>query len=266
MKAIWKGSLSFGLVNIAVELNSAIQAHALGFTLLHAKCKTPIEYLRECPKCKKKVAWDEVVKGIETKKGSYFILTLESLKELKPKRTESIDIIEAIDLSAIDPIYYEHHYYVVPSKSKPMLKAYALFSKALEQLNKIAVGTFVMKDKEYVCAIRPYKNILLLSTLNYAYEIREIPAAAHVKAPALTKIELGLAVGLIKKLYKESFDIHKFKDTFAENLTKYLKAKAKGTKVVEKNKRVVKVKDDISLLHALHDSLEQPERIHRSGR
>lgn len=116
MKAIWQGTLSFGLVNIPVSLYSAVEAQALGFTMLCATCNNPITYKRWCNHCEKEVEWSNIVKGLKIKKDTYFVLTQENLHKLKPTKTDAINIVEFVDPSLIDPIYLEKHYYLAPKK------------------------------------------------------------------------------------------------------------------------------------------------------
>jgi len=227
MKSVWDGSLSFGLVNIPVRLYPAIESQALGFRLLHSKCHTPLKYKRWCPKCKVEVTWDEVVKGIEIRKGEYYVLTNEDMEELKPEKTDTIEIVEFIDAQQIDPIYFNNHYYIAPKVAKE--KAFFLFKEVLQLTAKAAIGRFVMREKQYVCAIESYKRGLLLTTLNYRYEIRDIDKIPELKiVPKLKKEELTLAKKIIHKLYKEEFDMGEFKDTFAEELKKMLELREKG--------------------------------------
>jgi len=254
MKSVWDGSISFGLVNIPVKLYSAVEQQAIGFRLLHKKCDTPLKYKRWCPKCKKEVEWENVVKGLEIKKGEFFVLTKKKLEKLKPEKTSTIDIIEIIDAQQIDPIFFDKHYFAAPQMDKE--KAYFLFKEVLQSTAKTAIGRFVMREKEYVCAIESYKKGLLLTTLNYAYEIRDInKIEALKKAPALKKEELKLAKELINKLYEEEFDIKKFKDTFAEELKKVIKKIAKGEKI--KGAKVEKPEKKKKLMEALKASIEK---------
>lgn len=262
MKSIWKGSISFGLVTIPVRLYSAVQEHAIGFTLLHNKCHTPIFYKRWCDHCKKEVAWADVVKGLKLENGSYAILTQEKLKALKPKTTDSISIVEFVDANQIEPIYLEHHYYLGPEKAGE--KSFYLFLAALEKSGKVAIGTFVMREKQYLCVINPYENTLLLTTLNYAYEIRplaEVPNLTEIPKK-LETAELKLAQDLIGALSKKKFDLDKFKDTFAQELKAALKS-TKKEKISKKKKEKVpivvkKQKDESSLMTALRASLKAP--------
>lgn len=258
MRAIWKGTISFGLVNIPIEVYSAIQEHSLGFKLLHKKCHTPINYQRWCSHCNQVVEWADIVKGLKVDGDTYFIVTQESLKKLKPEKTDSIEIIEFVDALAIDPIYYDQHYYVAPAKASD--KAYFLFTAALAHLNKVAVGRFVFKDKEYIGAIQPYMNGLLLTTLNYEYEIRPLAKLEELSPPAhMEARELKLAEQLITKLSKKKFDMSRFKDTFAEKLKEQIKRAAKGLEVIPEVKKRVKAVEQPSLMDALKASLESYE-------
>lgn len=261
MKPIWKGSLSFGLVSIPVRLYSAVQEHAIGFTLLHNKCHTPIFYKRWCEHCKKEVSWADVVKGLQ-QNGSYAILTQEKLKALKPQTTDTISIVEFVSSDQIEPIYLEHHYYLAPEKKGE--KSFFLFARALEKSRKGAIGIFVMREKQYVCVINPYENGLLLTTLHYAYEIRSLAEVPNLKQQLqkLTASELKLAQDLIAALSQKKFDVTKFKDTFAQQLKAALKS-AKKEKVIKKKKEkeiapVKKQKDESSLMTALRASLKAP--------
>lgn len=262
MKSIWKGNISFGLVTIPVRLYSAVQEHTFGFTLLHNKCHTPITYKRWCDHCKKEVPWADVVKGLKQENGTYAILTQEKLKALKPKTTDAISIVEFVNATQIEPIYLEHHYYLGPEKAGE--KSFYLFKKALEQSGKVAIGTFVMREKQYVCVINPYDTTMLLTTLNYAYEIRPVADVPNLKeAPKkLEPEQLRLAQDLINALTKKKFDLSQFKDTFAQELKAALKASKKekvGNKKKEKNTPLVKKKkNESSLMTALRASLKAP--------
>jgi len=263
MKSIWKGSISFGLVTIPVRLYSAIQEHVLGFKLLHNKCHTPIRYVRWCDHCKKEVPWNEVVKGLKLEDGSYFILTQEKLRELRPEKGDLLTIVEFVEAGQIEPVYLEQHYYLGPEKEGQ--NAFFLFKKALEESNKVAIGTFVMRDKEYICVINPYSDTLLLSTLNYAYEIRPIAEVPNLaKQKKLDQSELKLALELINKLTTKKFNLSAFKDTFAQQLKEAIKKGKKEKIRVKKSKKQPvehkkKVKET-SLSSALRASLIAPAR------
>lgn len=254
MKAIWKGSLSFGLVTIPVELFSAVSSHSLGFTLLHQKCKTPINYMRWCPTCKKEAAWDDIVKGLPTENDTYFIITKENLEKLKPQKSDTFDILEFVDAQLVEPIYFDQHYYIVPKKTNE--KAYFLLQQALEKLNKVAIGRFILKEKEHIGALQPFNGALLLTTLNYSYEIKPSPLVLSSALPKVTAQEIQLATELIKKLSKKKFDMSKYKDTFAEKVRKELKqAPGKKKAAAPAKKKVPKTTTKPTLIDSLRASL-----------
>jgi len=258
MKSIWKGSLSFGLVSIPVQLFTARESQALSFHVFHAKCLTRLEYHHWCPKCKKNIAWDAIVKGIKKPNGSYLFLTPEVIKELRPKKTEEIKIVEFVDVNQIPFIYFERHYYVAPYKKES--SAFALFIKALATLNKVAIGRFVMRDKEYTCAIQAYDNYLVLTTLYYTYEIRGLENLAYNKKAKTNPTELKLAQEIVQKLSVKKFDITEFKDTFAQEIKKMLSKKTSKAKAVTKKvapKRTVKKP---SLVESLRESVRTAHR------
>lgn len=234
MRPIWTGSISFGLVSIPVKLYSAIKHQSVKFKLLHQKDNSQIKYKRFCEEEEKEVSWDEIVKGIEITKGEFVTLTKEEIEKLKPAKSENIDVIEFIDSLQIDPIYFNNHYYLAPQKEKE--KAFFLLKEVLQSASKIAVVRFIMREKEYIAVISSYKSGLLLSTLNYSYEIRNINEIEELKeSPELKKEELELAKQLINKLYKETFEVSKFKDTFIEQLKD--KIKGKEAPIVKKRKK-----------------------------
>lgn len=253
MKTVWKGSISFGLVTIPIELYSAVKEHGLGFKLLHKDDLYPITYKDWCEKCGKEVHWQDIVKGIKLSTGGYFALSPEKLRALKPEKTETIDITEFVDHDAVDVIFFEHHYYIVPAETGR--RAFFLFAAALKKLHKCAIGRFVMRDKEYVCSINPFKNGLLLTTLNYNYEIRKVEKFEELTPPAIEPAELKLAEQLINKLSVKKFDIKKFKDTFIQKLE--AKIKQKGVLIKKPKERVRARPIPASLMQALKKSLKQ---------
>ncbi|MCL5875794.1 MAG: Ku protein [Candidatus Dependentiae bacterium] len=259
MKAIWSGSLSFGLVNITVNLYSAIAPRTPGFKLLCSKCHTPIVYERWCRHCHKEVSWHDTVKGLQQSDGSYFILTQESLKSLKPERSDAITITEFVTRDQLQTIYFDDHYYLGPSKKNE--KEFFLFQEAINSSDKVAIGDFVMHDKEHVCAITPYKNGLLLSTLNYAYEIKDINAIVELeKKPTLGDKELKLAQQIIHQLSEKKFDLKKYKDTFAQRLEKAIKESKKIKPKTTKRKEKKITPHEKTLLAMLKASLHKPSK------
>lgn len=253
MKAIWKGTISFGLVSIPIKLYAAVEHQSLGFKLICKKCKTPVQYKKYCEGCDKELHMSEIAKGLEIAKGEYLMFTDDELEKLKPEKTDRITIKEFVDSSEIDPIYYNKFYYCVPQKARE--QAYFLIREVLKTSDKVAIGRFVMREKEYVCAISAYQSGLLLSTLSYKYEVRDIKQIRELEdAPQLSKDEVNLAIKLVNQLYEEEFDISGFKDTFADQLKEMLSHKEqKRTAQPAKRNRKVSEKP---LLEALRASLQ----------
>ena len=252
MRAVWSGSISFGLVTIPIKLYSAVSSKSGSFRLLHEKHNAPIRYKRFCEKCNKEVAWDEITKGVEIAKNKYVVLSKDEIKKIKPEKTETIDIKEIVDLNQIDPLYFNSHYYIGPYQTKQ--KSFFLFKEVLQSTAKVAIGTFVLRDKEYVCAIESYKEGMLLTTLNYANEIKNISDLEELKsAPKLSKEEFKLATELINKITVKEFHIDKYEDTFSQELKKLMRKKDKGEIIIEEKKKPTKKEKD--LVTALKESL-----------
>lgn len=227
MKTIWKGSLSFGLVSIPIELFSAVQQHAFGFTLLHETCHTPLNYYRWCEHCQKDVEWQHTVKGIKLADGTYFTMTQAQLKDLKPKKSDQLTLIACIDEDTVEPLYFDQHYYVLPVK--PQEKSFHLLLAVLKKKKKELVVRAIFREKEYICLLKPYQDILVLTTLNYSYEIKTVPQVEHAE-PSLPPKELALAEQLLMTWYTKKFSLTKFKDTFAEQLMQTIEQERKGKK------------------------------------
>ena len=257
MKSIWSGSLFFGLLNIPVNVYSAIAEHKFGFRVLCATCHTPLKNVRWCEHCKKAVAWDDTVKGFKKDKNSFFIMTHEEINELKPEKMDRIEIKEFVHKDEIEILYVESHYYLMPEKKDD--KAFYLFAQALEKSNKVAIAQFVMREKEYVAAISFYNDMLLLNTLHYNYEIREIKPEISKKLKT-SKEELDLALLLINKLTHKKFDLSKYKDTFVEKLKKALKSPKK--KISKTTAKKAESKKKTNKEKTLASSLKESLRSH----
>ena len=254
MKSIWNGSITFGLVNIPIKLYSAVESKAFSFKMLDKENHSPIKYKRVSEKTGKEVAWADIVKGVEISKGKFFVPTKEQLDAIKPEKSDSIDIVEFVDQDQIDPVYFNSHYYIGPAKEKE--KSYFLFKEILQTTARTALGRFVMREKEYVCMIKGYKEGMLLSTLNYAYEIRDVKNVDNLSsAPKIGDPEIKLGEELINKLYKTKFNIGDFKDTFAEEMENIMKKAAKG-EFIESAKVTKKEKKEDNLIAALKASLD----------
>lgn len=252
MRPVWSGAVAFGLVNIPVKLYSAIQRQPIKFRLLHRKHLSPIKYERTCAECKKPVPWEDVTKGLEIRRGQYIVLEPDEIAGFKPGKTNTIEIREFVS-SEIPDILISAHYYVAPNGSE---RPFALLREALKSAKKTAIGTFVMREKEYVCAIRPFEEGILLSTLHYAYEVRDMGAIEELKElPSVKKQELELAKQLIDNLTSKQLVIKEYKDTFAEELKKLVKRKAKGETITVVSPEAKQAPTE-DLVAALRESLK----------
>jgi DNA end-binding protein Ku len=253
MKAIWNGSLSFGLVNIPVKLYAAIERRPVSFKLLHEKDNSPIEYRRWCTQHDHEVPWGEVVKGVDLGEGSFYVLSRKELTSLRPKRSDIIEVHEFVKTSHIDRVHYDQHYYLGPQKGGQ--KAYQLLRQVLSRQDKMAISTFVMREREYVAAIGPYGPGMLLSTLNYLDEVRPLEGLDTMgESPSIKKTELELAEQLIDKLTVRSLDLSKYKDSYREKIKEAIESRdAKHLVTVEQE---VKATPESNLLDALKSSLE----------
>lgn len=253
MKTIWKGSISISLINIPIKIYTATESKEIEFHNLCNVCNTPLKYKRWCPKCEKEVAWKDIKKGFKVSKERWIVLEKEEIEKIKLPSTKTIDIKQFVDVSQIDPIYFEKTYYVVPEEAG--IKAYSLFVEALRLANKTAIGKVVLRNKEYLVALRPFRKGLCMHILYFIREIRDIDQLPELKnLVVVSKEELELARALISKLTEEEFDASKFKDKYTEALKGLIRAKAGGKEFkVEAREKVTEAK---SLMEALKASVE----------
>lgn len=246
MRSIWSGTISFGLVNIPVKLLSAVQEDSLDFDMLSKKDLAPIRYARIDTKTGKEVPWKEIVKGYQYAKGKYVVVDEKDFEKASPEKSHSIDIAQFVKEDQIDPVYYEKPYYLVPGKGAE--KSYKLLIKALEESGSVGIAEFMLRNRVHVCAIKPYKKILLLNQMRYEDAIREVPEVGS--GEKISAKEVALAVKLVEQL-SEEFNPGAFKDTYVRELTKIIKAKAAGKQiriVTEPKKAASNVKDLMAVL------------------
>jgi DNA end-binding protein Ku len=252
MRPIWSGTISFGLVNIPVKLVTAVQAEDIDLRMLSKKDLAPIRYARIDTKTEKEVPWKEIVKGFEYTKGKYVIVDDEDFEKASPKKSKSIDIVQFVKADEIDPIYFEKPYYIIPANGGE--KSYRLLLKALEKAGTVGIAEFMLRNRDHICAIKPYGDVLMLDQMRYAEEIKEAPEV-EAKNERVTEKELQLALKLVEQL-TEKFKPEVFKDTYIQELKKVIKAKAAGKtiKVAAPEKKTAPVKDLMDVLKASLDS------------
>jgi len=251
MRAIWTGSISFGLINIPVKLYSAVEDSSLDLDMLDSKDHANIKYKRVNENTGKEVDYEDIVKGYMLD-DSYVILEAEDFEAADAEKTKQIEIVNFVNEREIDTLYYEQPYYLEPEKSA--MKAYALLRDALESSGKVGVTTFVLRNKEGLAILKPYNKVIVLNRIRFSQEIRAI---SDLNLPPVSKSkskEMDMANKLVDQLTEE-FDIKAYKDTYSAKLLKRIKAKSKGKKVTNpKMKAVPKQSDD--LMEMLKASLE----------
>lgn len=230
-RPLWSGSISFGLVNVPIKLFKAQAAKDVRFHQLHEKDGVRIQQKRVCPADGEEVPYDEIVKGFEIASERYVVVDPEELAALDPKATHTIEISEFVDLDEIDPLLYERGYYVVPDARAE--KPYTLLAAAMSQANKVAIARFVMRTKEYLCAIRPKDNVLVLETMLFADEVVGVDDLAlpdEIDVPPNER-ELQMAMQLIESL-SGPFEPAKYHDEYREKVLAMIEAKAEGNEIV----------------------------------
>jgi DNA end-binding protein Ku len=223
-RAIWSGTISFGLVSIPVRLHTATQSHDVHFHLLHNRDGVRLQNVRWCPKDEKAVPWDEVVRGFEYAKGNYAPITEEDLDHLPVKTVHTVDISDFVKIEEVDPIFYDKAYYLAPEETGA--KAFVLLRQALEETGRAAVAKVAIRDKESLCLVRPYQDVLSLETMLYANEIRSTKDIA-VDGVGLSPKEIEMAVSLIENL-SDRFDPQRYHDEYQAALKKLIDAKVAG--------------------------------------
>ena len=230
-RAIWSGSISFGLVNIPVKLYGAVSRKTVHFNQLDARTNSRVKQKRVNPETGDEVPYEQIVKGYELSSGAYVVVTDDELAALDPKAVRTIDIDEFVDLVDIDPIFYDSAYYLAPDKAS---KPYALLAKAMEETGKVGIAHFVMRTKQYLAAIRPKDGRLLLSTMVYADEVNDpasIPELDELGDIELPEKEVAMAEQLITSLSAD-FEPERFTDTYREAVLELIERKAAGEEIV----------------------------------
>jgi DNA end-binding protein Ku len=222
-QGIWSGTISFSLVAIPVQLVSAVRTGRVSFRMLHSKDYSPLAREMSCPEEEKIVPPDEIIRGYEIGPDKYIVITDKELESLSPERSRTIEIIEFIDIREVDLIYYDHPYYLVPSKGGE--KAYQLLVEVLRQTNKAGLAKFVLRDREYLVVIKSVEGALGLITLHYSGEILPDEDIAP-KKEEIGSDEKGRMTRVIKKMVAD-FDPEKYADGRRKKILDLLKKKAK---------------------------------------
>lgn len=259
-RSIWRGAISFGLVNVPVKLYSAVSKKTVRFNQLHDADHARIQQKRVCSKDGEEIPYENIVKGFEIAPDSYVVITPDELEALDPAKTRTIDIEDFVDLGDIDPLYYEHPYYLVPDTGAA--KAYTLLLEALRDTSKVAIARVVLRSKEYLVAIRPAGEVLTMETMLFADEL--IPADRLDELPETdvkaTERELSMARQLIEAQATE-FDPSKYRDEYRERVLELIERKAAGEDIAVQP--MVEEPEEVPDLMA---ALEQSLAAAQSGR
>lgn len=253
MHTIWKGAISFGLVNIPIRMFTATQDKRISFRSLHEKCKTPIKYSRYCPTCETEVPWGEVVKGYEYAEHQFVLMEKEELESILPENRKAIEILDFVKLEEIDPIYFDKSYYLGPGDHGD--RAYSLLRDAMADTEKIGIAKVTIRSKQSLAVVRVYNGCLVMETIYYPDEVRDAAQVPEVPTGLeLPEKEREMAKQLIDNL-TTAFDPDKYQDEYRQAVEEAIGKKIKGEEIVEapaqQPERVV------DLMEALKASLEQ---------
>ncbi|GJI92603.1 non-homologous end joining protein Ku [Duganella hordei] len=260
-RALWKGAISFGLVHIPVEMYSAVQEHELDLTMLDRRDFSPVGYKRYNKSTGKEVTWDDIVKGYEYEDNEYVVLSDEDLKRANVEATQTIDIQAFVDAADVPLTYYEQPYYLAPSRGGA--KVYALLRETLRKAGKIGIATVVIRTKQHLCALVCVEDKIVLNTLRYASEIRDVTELklppATMKAAGISDKELQMALSLVEGM-SEEWKPEQYHDTYKDDVLALVKKKIKAgqTKTItaaEPEAKAPKSSNVVDLVALLQDSL-----------
>ncbi|MFP3916855.1 Ku protein [Lysinibacillus telephonicus] len=260
MHTVWKGSISFGLVNIPVKLHTATENKDIKLRQLHKECNSPISYQKVCPVCDKEVKNEDIVKAYEYSKNKFVVLDDEELEKLKKENEEkAVEIIEFVKLEEIDPIYFERSYFLAPDSGGG--KAYALLRKALSDSGKIGVAKITIRSKEQLAIVRVYGQTLLMETIHFPDEVRNVEEVPNI--PSEDKVaqkELDTALMLIDQLTAK-FEPEKYQDDYRTALLELIEQKRSGEVTVTATEKEAVVPSDMTdLMAALQASLDRTSK------
>ena len=228
MPAIWKGSISFGLVSIPVELATAVRADHISFRLLDAKTHAPVKYERVRSTDGKSLAWDDIVKGYEYSKGHFIVLTDEDFKSAALESSSTIDILDFVAATEMDPRYFETPYFLVPGKGGA--KPYALLREAMREQDAVGIGKIIMRQHQHLVGIHVVDDALVLEIMRFANEVLDASSYTFPPKSAVDAKQREMATQLVNSL-STKFEPEKYTDDYRANLMRIIKAKSKGKDV-----------------------------------
>jgi DNA end-binding protein Ku len=260
--AIWTGSINFGLVTIPVKLQTAIRTSDLRFNFLHKKDEGRINNVRRCSVCGEEVAFADIERGYEVEKGRYVVLTDEDFDRVNVEATQSVDIVQFVDLDEINPMYFDKPYYLEPDKRGR--HAYALLREALKESNKVGVAKVVIRSKEHLAALKPNGDALVLELMHFADEIVDQSTLDFPASETPPANELKVAKMLIDTM-SEPFDATKFRDTYREEVLNMIEARAAGQEAPKGKAKPTPHSNVVNLMDVLQKSLEESKKRGAAG-
>lgn len=252
-RAMWKGSVAFGLVNIPIELYSATREHRPKFRMLHAKDESPVHYERVCQTEGKPVAWEDLVKGYEFEKGRFVVLTKDDFKTAAVEKTKTIDILDFVDPKEVDERYFETPYYLQPAKGAD--RAYALLRDAIAESGKIGIAKIILRDAQHLAAVETIGDAMVLTMMRFADELADLAEFRFPRSQGIRPGELKMAMQLIDSL-SAKWEPGKYTDEYRDNLMRVIHAKLKGKKPKLQERETPQQADVVDLMARLRASLE----------
>lgn len=266
-RQLWKGAIQFGLVHVPVSLYPAEHRDELSFTLLDRRDMQPVGYQRVNKSTGDEVPYDEIVKGYEYSKGEYVVLEKEDFKRANVEATQTVDIVAFVDADAIPPYYFDSPYYLAPDKHGA--KGYVLLRETLERTGRVGIATVVIRTRQHVAALYPQGNVLVLNTLRYHDEMRDpkdLDVPESLKAAKVQPREIDMAERLVEDMAAD-FKPQEFKDTYREDLMKFIEEKAAGkVKPAPKGKRAPRGAEVIDFAKLLEKSLAAVKKGDRGAK
>jgi DNA end-binding protein Ku len=251
-RAMWKGAIAFGLVNIPVELHTAVRENRPRFRLLHARDQSPVSYERVCRKEGRPVAWEDLVKGYEFEKGRFVVLTKDDFKTAALEKTKAIDILDFVDPKEIDDRFFETPYYLTPGKGSE--RAYALLREAIRKSGKVGIAKVILRDTQHLAAVEAIGEALVITMMRFATEMVDTSELTFPKQADARGKELEMAMALIDSLSAD-WKPEKYTDEYRENLMRVIRAKIKGRKPKLKEEERPQEAEVIDLMERLQRSL-----------
>ncbi|HKR62260.1 MAG TPA: Ku protein, partial [Thermoanaerobaculia bacterium] len=253
LRPLRNATISFGLVSIPVRFYTATKSEDVHFNLLHESCGSRVNRKWWCPHHEEMLTQDQMTRAYPVGKNQYVTLSDEEMEVLESDQDRALEITEFVDLSLIDPVFFEKAYYLGPSPGGA--KTYRLLAQAMKKQNKVAVARWVMGHREHLVVLRPFEEGLILHTMYYADEVRDF-SAIEVGDADLRDKEVALAEMLISELTEEAFDPLAYKDTYRERLMDKIRAKAEGEVIVSESREDEKAAEVVDIMEALRRSLD----------